>query len=64
MDNYREERRNLSTSGMDKIEWFAKLQKRMRLRVFSTWGIQTGPFAAQLLHFHTGEPFLITPECQ
>ena len=39
---------------------------------FNAWGIQTGPFAAHsvpfimkhfhLFHFHTGEPFLITPE--
>ena len=43
----------------------------MRQRVFSAWDIQAGPFAAQwsqfcfeifqLLHFYTGEPFLITP---
>ena len=44
----------------------------MRQRSFSAWGLQTGPFAAleahfvlkffQLLHFHSGEPILITPE--
>ena len=41
---------------------------------FNAWGIQTGPFAAYsahfvlklflIFHFHTGEPFLITPEGQ
>ena len=41
---------------------------------FDAWGIQTGPFAVHsahfvlklfcLFHFHTGEPFLITPEDQ
>ena len=53
---------------------FSQPQKRMRQRIFSTWGIQTGPLAAcwapfvqiisQLFHFHTGEPILITPEGQ
>ena len=42
--------------------------------VSSAWSIQTGPFAphltkivvtiSQLMHFHTGEPILITPEGQ
>ena len=51
---------------------FTQLQKWMRQRVFSAWGIQTGPFAAhsahfvqkdlQLLDFHTRGPTLITPE--
>ena len=46
----------------------------MRQRVFSAWGIQTGPFAIfeahfvlkifQLFHLHYGEPILITPEGQ
>ena len=50
---------------------FSQLQNWMRQRGFSAWGIQTGPFAApwatfvlkifQLFHFHTGQPFLITP---
>ena len=47
-------------------------RKWMRYWGLNTWGIQTGPFAEfranfvlkifQLLHFHTGEPILITPE--
>ena len=42
----------------------------MRQRVFSAWGIQTGPLATfianifLLFHLHTGGPFLITPEDQ
>ena len=46
----------------------------MRQMDFSTWDIQTGPFAAHsapyvrkifhLFHLHTGEPILITPEGQ
>ena len=53
---------------------FSRLQNWMRQRGLSTWGIQTGPFAAlwahfvpkdfQLFHFHTGRPILITPEGQ
>ena len=46
----------------------------MRQRGFSAWAVQTGPLAAlctshipklfQLIHLHTGEPILITPEGQ
>ena len=49
-----------------------QLQNWMRWMGFSALGIQTGPFAVlgahfvpedfQLFHFHTGRPFLITPE--
>ena len=51
---------------------FSQIQNGMTQGTFNALGIQTGPFAAcsatfipkflQLLHFHTGEPFLITPE--
>ena len=51
---------------------FSQLQKWMRQRGFSAWGLQTRPLAAlwahfvlnnfQLFHFHTGEPIVITPE--
>ena len=53
---------------------FTQLQNWVRQMDFNAWGIQTGPFAAHsaylimnffhLFHFHTGEPFLITPEGQ
>ena len=50
---------------------FIQLQNWMRQRGLSTWGIQTGPFAAllahfvlkdlQLFHFHTGRPISYYP---
>ena len=53
---------------------FSQLQNWVRQGVFIAWGIRAGPFAAHsapfvlklshLFHFHTGEPFLITPEVQ
>ena len=53
---------------------FLQPQNWMRQRVFSAWGIQSGPFASHyatfvleifhLFHFHTGRPILITPEGQ
>ena len=53
---------------------FSQHQNWMRQMVFSAWDIQTGPFAVlsahfilrlfHVFHFHTGEPFLITPEGQ
>ena len=56
------------------IREFTQLQNWMRQKVFSAWSIQAGPFAAHsapfvlklshLFHFHTGVPFLITPEGQ
>ena len=52
----------------------SQLQKWMTQRGFGIWGIKTGPYAAhevtfapiflQIFHFHTGDPFLITPEGQ
>ena len=66
---YSEERK----AGNEKMEIeLSHLPIRVRHRIFSAWGIQTGPFAAleahfvlkivHLFHFHTGEPILITPE--
>ena len=58
---------------MGKVK-FTQLQNWMSKMDSNAWGIQTGPLAthsAQLvlkilhpLHFHTGEPFLDTPEAK
>ena len=58
-------------------EWereFTQPQNWMKQMDFNAWGIQTVTFAvhsahfvlkiSQLFHFHTGEPFLFTPEDQ
>ena len=57
---------------MGKVE-FTQLQNWVTQRDFNAWAIKTGAFAAysvplilknfHFFHFHTGEPFLITPEC-
>ena len=58
---------------MGKVE-FTQLKNSMTQVDFNARGIQTGPFALHSAHFvqnifhlfdfHTGEPFLITPEGQ